>query len=114
RHDHARQLTERLSHHAVGPRTGLQHPVQRVGPAGRGGAARDRRDREHGRGARRQPMSRNRRWLLVVGVVALAFNAGFGWQYVRAERLERELGAVRQELALVRAETVIAAAAVSA
>lgn len=59
-------------------------------------------------------MSRNRRWLLVVGVVALAFIAGFGWQYVRAERLERELAAVRQELALVRAETVIAAAAVSA
>lgn len=59
-------------------------------------------------------MSRKRKALLVVGVVALAFVAGFGWQYVRAARLERELAAVRQELALVRAETAIAAAAVSA
>lgn len=59
-------------------------------------------------------MSRNRKALLVVGVVALAFVAGFGWQYLRAERLERELADARQELALVRAETVIAAAAASA
>ncbi len=59
-------------------------------------------------------MSRNRQVLLVVGLVALAFLVGFGWQYARAERLERELAGVRQELALVRAETAIAAAAVSA
>ncbi|MFO7260783.1 MAG: hypothetical protein DIU52_006490 [bacterium] len=59
-------------------------------------------------------MSRNRKALLVVGLVALAFLAGFGWQFVRAERLERELTQTRRELALLRAETAIAAAAASA
>jgi len=59
-------------------------------------------------------MSRNKEALLVVALVALAFVSGFGWQYLRAERLERELAEARQELALVRAETAIAAAAASA
>ena len=59
-------------------------------------------------------MSRKRKVLLVVGLVALAFVAGFGWQFVRAERLERELAGTRQQLALVQAEAAIAAAAASA
>jgi len=59
-------------------------------------------------------MSRMKQVLLVVGVMALAFLVGFGWQYMRAERLERELTDARRELALVHAEAAIAAAATSA
>ncbi|HEX7088961.1 MAG TPA: hypothetical protein VF192_02425 [Longimicrobiales bacterium] len=59
-------------------------------------------------------MSRTRKALLIVGGVVLAFVLGFGWQYVRAQALKAELANVRQELALLRAEAALGAAAVAA
>lgn len=59
-------------------------------------------------------MTRARRGLLIAAGIVVAFGIGFGWQYMRAERLETELAETRQELVFTHLEATLAAAAVEA
>jgi hypothetical protein len=55
-------------------------------------------------------MERNRLILIAVGIAVVAFLLGFVPAWLRAERLDGELAAARQELALSRTEGKIGAA----
>lgn len=54
------------------------------------------------------------RALVALGGVVLAFAAGFGWQYVRAERTTAALAETRAALAFSRLENTLGGAAVAA
>lgn len=75
-------------------------------PAGEAAAA----GRPHDEG--RRPRGRRFAWWLLA--VVLAFAAGFGWQYVRAVRVEAELERTEQALAVERLRVGLAQAAVAA
>lgn len=59
-------------------------------------------------------MTRARKRLLLATGVVLAFAAGFGWQYLRAERLDDRLEETVRELEMARLEATLGAAAVEA
>lgn len=59
-------------------------------------------------------MTRNRMILIAVAAVVLAFLAGFGWQYARAEGLEARVAAAERDLVFATAESTLAAAAIAA
>ncbi|HEX7119915.1 MAG TPA: hypothetical protein VF212_14075 [Longimicrobiales bacterium] len=59
-------------------------------------------------------MNRGKGVLLAALGAALAFAAGFGWQYVRAERLEDRVAALERDLEFQRLATELGVAAVEA
>lgn len=59
-------------------------------------------------------MTRLQRSLLFALAVVLAFGIGFGWQYLRAERIERALASARAQLTLRSLEGTLGAAAIEA
>jgi hypothetical protein len=59
-------------------------------------------------------MNRWKKGLLVTLGVAIAFAVGFGWQYLRAERLERRVGELERDLTFQTLATELGIAAVEA
>lgn len=59
-------------------------------------------------------MTRGKTALLAATGALLAFAIGFGWQFARAERLERELEEARRDLVFEQLESTLGAAAVEA
>lgn len=59
-------------------------------------------------------MTSTQRALAVAGAIVLAFLLGFGWQAMRANRIETELERVERQLALVSLEATLGAAAIEA
>jgi hypothetical protein len=59
-------------------------------------------------------MSRGRQVLLTLIAMAIAFGGGFGWQYLRALRLQRELQTTREQLSMERLQNTISEATVQA
>jgi hypothetical protein len=58
--------------------------------------------------------SRARTAASVVAGMIIAFAIGYGWQFIRASRLERELERTRQELAVQKIEATLGVATVEA
>lgn len=67
---------------------------------------------EAGRAA--PPERRRRLWLWALVAVVIAFIGGFGWQYVRAAGIERDLAATESELEVLRLRLELAQAAIAA
>lgn len=53
-------------------------------------------------------------WLIIAGVVLVAFLAGFAWQRIRANSIEDQLDEARRALLLARMENTLGAAAIEA
>jgi hypothetical protein len=58
------------------------------------------------------PRDQLRSALFIAGAIALGFLIGFGWQFVRAQRLSTELASARQEATLRGLEATLATATV--
>lgn len=61
-----------------------------------------------------KPKKRGRGLVWTLIVAALAFGAGFGWQYYEADRVRDQLDATRQELAIERLRVRLGQAAIAA